>query len=197
MSIRYQSDLIDRSGEGAFNAFEEFMLLMPSVRPEGPWLAGGAIRRLIATGDHSGSDYDYFFSSDKQQKDFEGFMKDHKAKIVRTTETNVTWKLGEHTIQQIKVRNYKSLDDVLDSFDFTICQCGWNGKKFFVGPYTLWDLARKRLALHRLTYGVSTLRRLMKYSAQGFTACGGVMADILKRTIEQPETVNETVVSLD
>jgi len=56
-----------------------------------------------------------------------------------------------------------------------------------LGEFTLWDLGRKRLAINRITYPVSTMRRMLKYSKQGFFACGGCMATILQETILSPE----------
>ena len=194
---RYQFDLINRThGPKAWNDFLEIMAELPPVGKGGPWLCGGAIRRVVADGENT-SDFDYFFADKSQVDTFTSWMQQHGGTIVRTTATNTTWSLKKHAVQQISLRYYGSIEEVLDSFDFTICQFGWDGEMLAVGPYALWDLGRKKLALHKLTYGVSTLRRLMKYARQGFTICGGALADILQRTIEDPGTVNANIVSLD
>jgi len=93
-------------------------------------------------------------------------------------------------LQLISLGYYATPEAVIDTFDFTICQMITDGDTLWLGDYTLWDLARKRLALHELTYPVATLGRLMKYSKQGFTVCDGVLADILLRTVHTPDLLD-------
>lgn len=194
---KHSFELVTRThGAAKWNTFLEAFTQLPTPSKAGPWLCGGAVRRLVQDGENV-SDWDYFFASPDQAAQFEGWMLQHSGQKVKTTSTNTTWQIGNRTVQAISVSYYASIEEVLDSFDFTICQFGWDGEVLTVGPYALFDLGRKRLALHKLTYGVSTLRRLMKYSKQGFTVCGGVLGEILQRTIENPETIQSTVVSLD
>lgn len=194
---KYSFDLVVRThGAEQWNAFLALIAELPPVSEVGPWLCGGAVRRLIA-GQELDSDFDYFFADLKQVEGFEEWMKTNGGVIERRSDFNKTWRVKGRTVQQITIRYYTSIDDVLNSFDFTICQFGYDSQQITVGQFSLWDLARKRIALHQLTYGVSTLRRLMKYSRQGFTVCGGVLADILQRTVEAPDTINASVVSVD
>jgi hypothetical protein len=53
----------------------------------------------------------------------------------------------------------------------------------------LWDLGRKRLAIHKVTYPVATMRRMIKYTRQGFNACAGCMATLLRETATSPEAM--------
>lgn len=194
---RYGFDLVTRTnGNDSWNTFLKILEELPPITEAGPWLCGGAMRRLVA-GAELDSDFDYFFANEQQVKAFEQWMKAHAGMIERENQFNKTWRVKGRQVQQITIRYYQSIEDALGSFDFTICQFGWDGAQITVGPFSLWDLARKRIAIHQLTYGVSTLRRLMKYSRQGFTVCGGVLADILQRTVETPESINHNVVSID
>jgi hypothetical protein len=167
----------------------------------GPWLAGGAVRRAI-TGRKLDSDLDLFFASAEQLGEVKDALIEGGAAIGATTDHVVTLTLpreGEQPwkVQLCRIAYYAAPADVLDSFDFTICQCLTDGETLVVGEFTLWDLARKRLALHRLTYGTATVRRLIKYTRQGFTACSGALADILERSIADPSTVQREVEYVD
>lgn len=164
-------------------------------RPEGPWICGGFFRRILLNQKRD-SDVDYFFKNPKQLKQFLLDATSGGWEETARSDTAITLKKGGRVAQASIIHYYASIEAVLNSFDFTITQVGFDGKDLVFGPYTLWDIARKRLALHRLTYGVSTLRRLIKYSRQGFTACGGVMADILQQVVNDPQTINHEVVSL-
>ncbi|MNV76271.1 hypothetical protein D3C71_1696100 [compost metagenome] len=92
---------------------------------------------------------------------------------------------------------YDSAETLLDSFDFTITQLAYDGTDLIFGKYTLWDLTRKRLALHKLTYGVATTRRLIKYTNQGFTACAGVLQSILEAVVANPDVIQSDVKYVD
>jgi len=161
-----------------------------------PWICGGAIRNLIE-GKENTTDYDIFFKDEATMLDFTDRIAEDR---ISETDTNITFhkKVNGNLvkIQAIKLY-YPTIQDTLDSFDFTITQFGFDGQYLYCGDYSLFDLARKRLALHKLTFGVSTVRRLIKYTKQGFTACPGVLADILHRTVENPSVIREETVSLD
>ena len=173
---------------------------LPAVHVDGPWIAGGAIRRTLL-GDSLSSDIDYFFRDEAQATAFHDDMLQRKGWEIRRTEQNVTYGLRVENatviVQAIRMGFYPSPAAVIDSFDFTITQFAYDGESLYCGEFSLWDLARKRLALHRLTYGASTVRRLIKYTRQGFTACGGCLADILESTVADPATIHREVQYVD
>ncbi|MFP3367631.1 hypothetical protein R0J93_28775, partial [Pseudoalteromonas sp. SIMBA_148] len=53
------------------------------------------------------------------------------------------------------------------------------------------DLGRRKLAIHKITYPVATMRRMLKYTTQGFTACAGCMQQIIKDTATSPEAMSQ------
>ncbi len=166
----------------------------------GPWLAGGAVRRRVC--DLPYSDFDVFFSSQEQCDAWmERIRNTFKVISEKCNDNNTTFVLKfadrEITVQSIHRFFYSSPAFVIASFDFTICQWITDGDKLMVGEYTLWDTARKRLAINDVTFAVSTVRRMIKYAQQGFTACGGMIADVLTRVSESPDIINQEVVSLD
>jgi len=167
------------------------------AKENGPWICGGAIRRLISNQELD-SDVDIFFKSESQRKEVKKLLGATRRKISEN-DMNETYMVKieleegreiEIKVQLIFINYYKTVEAVLDSFDFTICQFGYDGKDLICGEYSLWDLGRKKLAINEITYGVSTLRRLIKYTRQGFTACGGVLADMLERVIDNPDIIN-------
>jgi hypothetical protein len=86
---------------------------------------------------------------------------------------------------------------VIDSFDFTICQFAFDGASIYMGDWSLYDLARKRLVPHRVTYGVSTIRRIIKYCNQGYTVCSGGLAQILGEVAKNPAIINAETQYID
>ena len=180
--------------------FYKILKALPEPTKDGPWIAGGALRRTLQQRPLE-SDVDYFFKDIAQKDAFNSAMLDKGGWIISEKEHAITYGIKAENetviVQGIVMAYYTDLDSCLDSFDFTITQFGYDGVDLVCGEFSLWDLARKRLALHRLTYGVSTVRRLIKYTRQDFTACGGVLASILEETVNHPEVINRAVQYVD
>lgn len=186
---------------------------LPSLSENGPWLAGGALRRTLLR-QSLDSDFDFFFASQGQFDAFVSEVKNSGGWVVSENEHNTTMRLPstapepvgedqfspyspEITVQAIKTRWYDSLREVLDSFDFTLCQFGYDGALLVCGDYSLWDLGRKRLVPHRLTYGTASMRRLLKYTKQGFTICGGGLSDFLEKVVADPAVIQRDTLYID
>lgn len=178
------------------------------------YIAGGAVRRTIEGKiDLSDTDIDFFFTDHDQYLTMRRFLEAH-GRAVMTSETpdvvnyNVT--LLMHNIpskkdgtgvelfptkifkfQLIKNRYYSTAVDLLNSFDFTICQfvTGRN-RTLTVGEYALWDLGRRKLAVNKITFPLSSMRRMIKYTNQGFTACNGAMQAILESVVNDPKLLS-------
>lgn len=193
--------------------FAKALARLPKVSPEGPWLAGGSIRRLISRQPQD-SDFDFFF---RDQEQFDAFCASIKAaggKSVSDSDFNVTFRIpaaepkpiGENEfepggpelkVQAIRIAFHENIDTVLDSFDFSICQTGFDGTDFVFGSWTLFDIASKRLIPGKLRYGTSSLRRVIKYTRQGFTICGGGLANILEQVVDDPSIIQSNVEYVD
>jgi len=173
---------------------------LPAPSACGPWIAGGLIRRFVA-GDKdfaTASDYDFFFRDQKQFDDFEAHAKGAGWEEVRRNDFNTSFKTpGGKKVQAIRASFYTDAPSVIDSFDFTICMFAYDGERLFCGPFSLWDLSRKRMAIHKLTYAVASMRRLLKYARQGFTVCAGCMTDFLNRVAENADIINSETEYLD
>jgi len=180
--------------------FFKMLSALPQPSAKGPWIAGGALRRTLQQMPLE-SDVDYFFRDAAQAQAFGEQLQANGGWQISQREHATTYGVKhDHStiiVQAVTMAYYPTLEDCLDSFDFTITQFGYDGADLVCGPFSLWDLARKRLALHRLTFGVSTVRRLIKYTRQGFTACSGVLASILEETVSHPEVINREVQYVD
>jgi hypothetical protein len=177
----------------------ELLTVLPAPTPSGPFIAGGAIRRTLSN-QMLDSDVDYFFRDAEQRAAFDAAVTKSGKRVhenAHVTTYNVAHAKQQVTVQGISIAYYPTIEAVLDSFDFTITQFGYDGTDLVCGEFALWDLARKRLALHKLTHGVSTVRRLIKYTRQGFTACGGCLASILEQTVADPAVIQRTVQYID
>lgn len=175
--------------------------LLPTLSANGPWIAGGAVRRAVKGEKSIDSDVDLFFANADQLSAAAKSMESSGAVKCAETEHVVGYSINFEgaliPVQLIRIGYYADAASLLDSFDFTICQFATDGESLIVGEFSLFDLARRRLALHRLTYGVATVRRLIKYTRQGFTACGGVLADILESAVADPKAIGRSVEYVD
>jgi hypothetical protein len=187
--------------------FKVFKIIPPINHKDGVWLAGGAIRRALLNEPLS-SDVDLFFKD-------EASLAKYRAEITKASETNgfkiISEKENENNIQitiktsdgriipiqLIKIRYYNTIEEILGSFDFTICQFGYDGVNLYCGDTALWDLGRKRILVNNITYPVASLRRLIKYTQQGFYACQGALNEFLLCVTENPEKLNNNSQYMD
>jgi hypothetical protein len=91
-------------------------------------------------------------------------------------------------VQLVKLVWYDSPEHVIDSFDFTVAQFAASGTSLYCNPLSVFDLAKKRLVLHRIQFPASTLRRLIKYTHKGYYACPGSLEVIAE---ESAKAINE------
>lgn len=169
------------------------------VSTTGPFLVGGSVRRFII-GQQQDSDFDVGFTSADQLETSTEHLIGKGAK--RTTDTNfyrgfaVEIEGKSRVVQFLKVA-YGTAAEVIDSFDFTICQAAYDSESLTLGDYTLFDLGRKRLAIHKVTYAKSTIRRMLKYGKQGFSVCNGCIDSILKAVVTNPALADSDVQYVD
>lgn len=187
------SEFLARSSDDKFDDLTIVKVLsgLPALGSSGPWLGGGALRRTVL-GEEPNSDFDFFFKDANQLAEFGRNIEGRGFYKVRESEHHIEYRgnIGgtgmPRDIQCIRFAYYQNAEAVIDSFDFTICQFAFDGSKMTCGEFSLWDLGRKRLAVHKLTYPVSSMRRMLKYARQGFRACNGAIATILRETASNP-----------
>lgn len=204
-----------RYGKIDFDAtdFAKALDRLPEIGEAGPWVAGGSVRRLIA-GLPQDSDFDFFFADQGQFDAFCEGMKKRGATIANENDFNITFLLPkvkakpigddeftvggpELKVQAIRLRFYPTLAETLEGFDFSLCKFGYDGSALVCGQYSLFDLASKRLVPDRISFGTSTLHRIIKYTKQGYTICGGGLANILQQVVDDPTIIQSEVEYVD
>jgi hypothetical protein len=195
MSAKFNfEDFLARSTDKEFSATTLARILagLPDLGAHGPWIAGGAVRRT-ALAQEPDSDFDFFFRNADQLAVFAADLEGKGFTKFRETEHHLHYRGYlpgdplQRDIQCIRFSFYESAEQVINSFDFTLCMLAFDGLTLTVGDFTLWDLGRKRLAVNRITFPVSSMRRLLKYTRQGFYACNGALNALLKATAENPK----------
>lgn len=191
----------------AYTKLGRVLTRLPTLSAAGPWIAGGAVRRTIQ-GEALSSDFDFFFANEEQANAFESAMDAAGAAKTTSTTKSCTFMLPgespaegvylpEIKVQSIRFQFFSDPEAVIDAFDFTLSQFAYDGESVYVGPFSLWDVARRRIVIHRISYGVSSVRRLMKYAAQGYTVCSGALAEILRQVVADPTVIQSDTEYVD
>ena len=201
------SDLIDRAA-----ITPEVKHLIENL-PAGVWLAGSWFESLFRN--ETPKDFDLFFrdsdafeetidmlrdpeipENEEDEEDADSFLINYElpedelleslANDNKTTAITLKHKT-KPSIQLIRTRFYSSPEDVIDSFDFTVCQFAASKEGLTFSPMGLLDMARKRLVLHRITFPSSTMRRMLKYAKKGYYACGGQLVSMVEQIKNAPD----------
>jgi hypothetical protein len=161
---------------------------------DGAWIGGGALRRTLI-GQPLDSDFDFFFRSADHFKTWLD-NKPSGMNVVRETQHHVQLEgtIGDSklpiVVQGINFQYYPDgAPTVIHSFDYTITQFCLSGKSLYTTDMALWDLGRKKLSVNKITYPVASMRRMIKYTKQGYTACAGCMQDLYLKTVSNPEAM--------
>lgn len=163
-------------------------------KPHNFFVAGGAIRRTISGESLKEGDIDLFFRTDKDRQKYEIELSERKDfKLIADKEHVSTYEhvhnKDKYEVQLIKIGYYTDASSLLDSFDYTVAQFAMdpNIPEFYAGDFSLYDLGRKRLAVNKITYPVASLRRLIKYTSQGYYACNGCLQEYVNELREIPD----------
>jgi hypothetical protein len=80
-------------------------------------------------------------------------------------------------IQLIKMVWFSQPKDVIDSFDFTVCQFSATRDQLIFNPVSWVDLQNKELIAHRWQYPIETLYRILKYTKKGYKTSHRTLID--------------------
>jgi len=152
----------------------------------GCWLAGGAARSIFKQ--EKINDYDIFFKDKEFAEIAKTRLEQQGAKRVFECPAGelTTYKISGMKIQLITKRFYKSIEECLESFDFTCCIFGFDGVTFYTTKEAMKDVKYKNLTLNKLTYPVASINRIYKYKKRGY-AFQEVIIEILSE-IQQAGT---------
>lgn len=177
---------------------------------EGGWVAGGSVRKVWFGLDWKNQDVDWFFPNKKEFDKFDLSLKtlarsnaslgtqditnfdslDIFAKELAdlppycySTDNADTWtKEGKDKwkIQAIKKYYPKNLQELFESFDFTVCQFATDGTHMVATKEAIEDCEKKTLNVIKNTTRNITPLRITKYAAYGFTPSNDMMKDVIE-----------------
>jgi len=166
----------------------------PVIAPVGDiWICGGAIRQWFI-GSEKPSDIDVFGKSDVALSQFaKTVLKD--CPIISQNPNTDTYDYKGQWVQLIKFY-HPTIESVLDSFDFTVCQFGWDGKDIYSTPSAVISVLRGHLGVHQIKgeFAADSLRRAFKYQKKGYQPCAGTIRQLgLSFVSLTPEQINNQV----
>jgi hypothetical protein len=137
----------------------------------GPWLAGGMLQKLYHGQSPSRSDWDIWFNNHIQFENAKQILGKY-CKYPHITKNSITYSIKfedvEYKVQLINTQFFKTAKDVIDQFDFSVCQMITDNRTMLLGEHTAKDLKSKTLRLvSPLKDGV--ISRLTKYIVYGYT----------------------------
>lgn len=156
----------------------------------GPWIAGGAARRVYQRQPVHEADIDVFFGTQSQLSDAKKFMLGLGANLEYETRAAYSFTIPvqdlEYKIQLINRRTYRQASDLIKDFDFTVCQVATDGKYLFHSDAALKDIDENRLALAEdgRVAPVNIARRAVKYLQYGFEPADGVMVKVIQEGLK-------------
>jgi hypothetical protein len=160
---------------------ELFRILRKLPKPDvnGPWIAGGSLWKSIE-GMPLNCDLDFFFASPQQQEVYLRIMRSipYVNHVVSEKKNDYNTTFGFHVydngynktipIQYVSFRYASSLEEILNGFDFTVCQFGWDGRTFFAGDNSLQHLSERKIVFNNVHNSLATAIHLRKYLEKGF-----------------------------
>lgn len=157
------------------------------------FIAGGAVRDYLAGAEVK--DVDLFTTSKDVEDKLIAFFKE-KGKLLNENSALANYTYKDRWFQVIKNRYYVTPYDVIDSFDFTICQAVVfrhvsieasgpvvGDVDFHCSPTFFQDALAKHLRINKITFPLSTLERMQKYIQKGYEACNGTILEVAKSMV--------------
>ena len=154
---------------------------LPKPSENGPWLAGGAIWKAIENMPLD-CDIDFFFKDKIQYEEYVRKLNSipYVYHIVTEKKNDYNITFGFHIyernrynktipLQYISFRFCNSLEELLNSFDFTVCQFGFDGQQLLIGDTTLEDLKNRIIRFNSVASCSNTAHHVKKYLDKGFT----------------------------
>ena len=172
--------------------------LLNLIKPNmelGPWIAGGAGLRWYQGLTTGSSDIDVWFRNRIQFEQvfntLTSYVK-HFA-LVCKTENAVTLRFtipaedkstdqpypDYFDIQLISKKFFSSPEDIINYFDFTICQVVTDGDQVMIGPRTHYDIKHKILRFNGDVNSTLAVRRFTKYLCRGYRPVDGMVAEMM------------------
>ena len=171
-------------GPGRAQLAEVLKLLPKPSLDFGPWIAGGAARRLLQGKTFEEGDVDFFFANFSDWQKYVDCM-DEKDIVAKTKQAN-TYCVNGIKIQLIKRKFYKSLDKVFSDFDFSACQVATDGLEIASSEQAYDDVMNNilRFAPKGVIAKHTLVQRMAKYVGHGFIPESGMFKMIVESGLD-------------
>lgn len=157
-------------------------LIAPSVN--GPWIAGGAALQWYQGRPLELHDIDVFCADPEQADQLcqrlaphcsVNFQSNNATTYGLDISTGITDLTAKRwTVQVIKRKYFDSVQDVVNSFDITVCQIGMNGHEWVLGTAAAQDIRQQNLRM-TLPLLPDAAKRLTKYWSYGYRPVPGLL----------------------
>jgi len=172
---------------------EPITLIWPDLE-RGPWIAGGAPLRWWQGQPVGESDIDVFCANSEQAEAVIERIKEYGRWTRKFDSDNATtlsyWSKDNDrktwTIQIIKRRYYKTLQEVIDSFDMTVCEIGTGGNNWLLNKMTARDIRERNLRL-KMPLQPDAVKRVVKYWTYGYRPVPGLLEAVQNNPIAKWE----------
>jgi len=122
----------------------------------------------------SKQEIDSFFSKKTSKQEIDSFFSVLSTSVVYQSDNATTLRLYDPTssdtswtIQIIHKRYFETLQDVINSFDLTVCQLGTDGAEYLLNEYVAQHIKNKELHFKE-PFQPDVIKRLVKYWSYGY-----------------------------
>lgn len=138
------------------------------------WLGGGAVRDVLWG--RAVRDFDLFFGRPASLARAEEILRESRLRCTYRCPAGelTTWKGGDDvSVQLVSKAMYGGPEEMIDTFDITAGMFALNicGETVFVTTTrrAICDARQRRVGIHRVTYPASTMARIARYEAKGYS----------------------------
>lgn len=160
--------------------FFKILKFLPKIEESGPWVAGGSLWKSIENIPLD-SDIDLFFRDEIQCGEWLKAMRTvpYEARVISEKINSYNISMNYHVnhgdfnktikIQCIYFKYFTDIVDLLNSFDFTACQFGFDGTNLHAGETSFEDLKNRHIIFNNVADNVASGLHMRKYVEKGFT----------------------------
>lgn len=138
-----------------------------ALSSEGPWLAGGALRRTLIGAPLTEGDLDIFHKTVAQC--VESVAEAMERGVTQAPPAIQNIELDPFKYQLVLYKRFDNIESVLEQFDLSIVCFGFDGTTLYAGDHAFQDLDLNVMRLNNLKSPKGTLKRIVKYTNEGYT----------------------------
>lgn len=150
----------------------------------GPWIAGGAVRRLAFDQDLGSGDIDIFAASHQQISPIQSKL-DRIGELTYHSSYARTYLVPvedrQYKVQLIIWRSFATIRNLFKTFDFTVCDFVSDGQKYRTHDQALSDILNRKLRFNdsQINLQRSVASRAVKYISMGYEPVPGFLKTIM------------------